>query len=103
MFSYTVEKNASKQTFEMVCRLIESHFTGIVKEKLLEDGTLMRALAAAADCRGGRTRKNLTPEETAVLRFLERRARAGRRRIRSKRELHLALTQSTGREPARAP
>lgn len=37
MFSYTVEKNASKQTFEMVCRLIESHFTGIVKEKLLED------------------------------------------------------------------
>ena len=42
MFSYTVEKNASKQTFEMVCRLIESHFTGIVKEKLLEDGTLMK-------------------------------------------------------------
>lgn len=37
MFSYTVEKSASKQTFEMVCRLIESHFTGIVKEKLLED------------------------------------------------------------------
>ena len=37
MFSYTVEKNASKQTFEMVCRLIESYFTGIVKEKLLED------------------------------------------------------------------
>ena len=37
MFSYTVEKTASKQTFEMVCRLIESHFTGIVKEKLLED------------------------------------------------------------------
>lgn len=37
MFSYTVEKNASKQTFEMVCRRIESHFTGIVKEKLLED------------------------------------------------------------------
>ena len=37
MFSYTVEKNASKQTFEMVCRLIESHFTGIVKEKQLND------------------------------------------------------------------
>ena len=37
MFSYNVEKSASKQTFEMVCRLIESHFTGIVKEKLLED------------------------------------------------------------------
>lgn len=44
MFSYTVEKNASKQTFEMVCRLIESHFTGIVKEKLLEgvDGTAIQ-------------------------------------------------------------
>ena len=37
MFSYTVEKSASKQSFEMVCRLIESHFIGIVKEKLLED------------------------------------------------------------------
>ena len=42
MFSYTVEKSASKQTFEMVYRLIESYFTGIVKEKLLEDGTLMK-------------------------------------------------------------
>lgn len=36
MFSYTVEKNASKQTFEMVCCLIESHFTGIVKEKSMD-------------------------------------------------------------------
>ena len=44
MFSYTVEKNASKQTFEMVCRRIESHFTGLIKEKLLEgvDGTAIQ-------------------------------------------------------------
>lgn len=37
VFSYPVEKSASKQAFAMVCQLIESHFTGIAKEKLLKD------------------------------------------------------------------
>ena len=37
MFSYTVEKTADKMAFEKACRLIEAHFEGIDKEKLLED------------------------------------------------------------------
>lgn len=37
MYSYTVAKAASEKEFEKVCRLIESHFKGISKDKILED------------------------------------------------------------------
>lgn len=37
MFSYTVKKTASEKAFEKTCRLIETHFKGIGKEKPLED------------------------------------------------------------------
>lgn len=37
MFSYTVSKSASEKAFEKACSLIESHFKGIGKEKVLED------------------------------------------------------------------
>lgn len=37
MYSYTVAKAASEKEFAKVCSLIESHFKGISKEKILED------------------------------------------------------------------
>lgn len=37
MFSYTIEKSASARAFAKACRLIESNFSGISKEPLLED------------------------------------------------------------------
>lgn len=37
MFSYTVSKSASANAFAKACRLIESAFQGITKEKILED------------------------------------------------------------------
>lgn len=37
MFSYTVSKAASEKDFAKACQLIESHFKGINKEKVLED------------------------------------------------------------------
>ena len=37
MYSYTVSKTASEKAFAEACRLIESNFKGISKEKMLED------------------------------------------------------------------
>ena len=37
MYSYTVSKTASEKAFEKACRLIESHFKAIVKDKPLVD------------------------------------------------------------------
>ena len=37
VFSYTVSKTASEKAFAKACQLIESHFKGISKEKILED------------------------------------------------------------------
>lgn len=37
MYSYTVSKAASEKAFAEACRLIESHFKGISKEKKIED------------------------------------------------------------------
>lgn len=37
MYSYTVAKVASEKEFAKACNLIESHFKGIGKEKILED------------------------------------------------------------------
>ena len=37
MFSYTIEKSANARAFARTCRMIESNFSGIRKEPLLED------------------------------------------------------------------
>lgn len=37
MYSYTIAKTASEAVFQNVCKLIEAHFKGISKERILED------------------------------------------------------------------